>query len=88
MKKMIEDPRMDASTPGNPPIPFDGKRMIFGGFEWLVEVRGCAAALRRTRAGGVSASLRASPISDEADPCGRVGGTEIRATILGVGSTG
>jgi uncharacterized protein YbaA (DUF1428 family) len=33
MKKMMEDPRMDPSTPGNPPMPFDGKRMIFGGFE-------------------------------------------------------
>ena len=39
MKKMLEDPRMDPSTPGNPPIPFDGKRMIFGGFEAVVEVK-------------------------------------------------
>jgi uncharacterized protein YbaA (DUF1428 family) len=39
MKKMIEDPRMDPSTPGNPPMPFDGKRMIFGGFEQVVEVK-------------------------------------------------
>ena len=39
MKKMMEDPRMDPSTPGNPPMPFDGKRMIFGGFEQVVEVR-------------------------------------------------
>jgi uncharacterized protein YbaA (DUF1428 family) len=38
MKKMLEDPRMDPSTPGNPPMPFDGKRMIFGGFEAVVEV--------------------------------------------------
>ena len=38
MKKMMEDPRMDPATPGNPPIPFDGKRMIFGGFEPVVEV--------------------------------------------------
>ena len=38
MKKMIEDSRMDPSTPGNPPMPFDGKRMIFGGFEQVVEV--------------------------------------------------
>ena len=36
MKKMMEDPRMDPSTPGNPPMPFDGKRMIFGGFEAIV----------------------------------------------------
>jgi uncharacterized protein YbaA (DUF1428 family)/uncharacterized tellurite resistance protein B-like protein len=39
MKKMMEDPRMDPSTPGNPPMPFDGKRMIFGGFEQVVEVK-------------------------------------------------
>jgi hypothetical protein len=26
-------------TPGNPPMPFDGKRMIFGGFEPVVEVK-------------------------------------------------
>jgi uncharacterized protein YbaA (DUF1428 family) len=39
MKKMMEDPRMDPATPGNPPMPFDGKRMIFGGFAPVVEVR-------------------------------------------------
>lgn len=39
MKKMMEDPRMDPSTPGNAPMPFDGKRMIFGGFQALVELR-------------------------------------------------
>ena len=39
MKKMMEDPRMDPATPGNPPMPFDGKRMIFGGFEQVVEVK-------------------------------------------------
>ncbi len=39
MKKMMEDPRMDPSTPGNPPMPFDGKRMIFGGFEPVVELK-------------------------------------------------
>lgn len=38
MKKMMEDPRMDPSAPGNLPMPFDGKRMIFGGFEQVVEV--------------------------------------------------
>ena len=37
MKKMMEDPRMDPSTPGNPPMPFDGKRMIFAGFEVVLE---------------------------------------------------
>jgi uncharacterized protein YbaA (DUF1428 family) len=39
MKKIIEDPRMDPSTPGNLPMPFDGKRMIFGGFVPVVEVK-------------------------------------------------
>jgi serine/threonine protein kinase len=39
MKKMTEDPRMDPSAPGNPPMPFDGKRMIVGGFEPVVEVK-------------------------------------------------
>ena len=37
MKKMMEDPRMDPSTPGNPPMPFDGKRMIYGGFACLLD---------------------------------------------------
>lgn len=35
----MEDARMDASTPGNPPRPFDLKRMIFGGFEAVVELK-------------------------------------------------
>ena len=39
MKKMVEDPRMDPTNPANPPMPFDGKRMIFGGFDPVVEVR-------------------------------------------------
>ncbi|WP_046657926.1 DUF1428 domain-containing protein [Lysobacter capsici] len=39
MKKMMEDPRMDPSNPDNPPMPFDGKRMIFGGFEPVVEIK-------------------------------------------------
>lgn len=39
MKKMMDDPRMDPSTPGHLPMPFDGKRMIFGGFEPVVEVK-------------------------------------------------
>jgi uncharacterized protein YbaA (DUF1428 family) len=34
MKKVMEDPRME---PGSTPIPFDGKRMIFGGFEMIVD---------------------------------------------------
>ena len=32
MKKLMEDPRMTAMT-----MPFDGKRMIYGGFEMLRE---------------------------------------------------
>ena len=35
MKKSMEDPRMNAWNPNN--MPFDGKRMIFGGFEVLVQ---------------------------------------------------
>lgn len=31
---MMDDPRMD---PANNPIPFDGKRMIFGGFDVVME---------------------------------------------------
>lgn len=38
MEKMRNDPRMDPATPGNPPVPFDGRRMIFGGFEQVVEM--------------------------------------------------
>jgi len=40
MKKMMQDPRMDPATPGNPPMPFDGKRMIFGGFDPVFELGG------------------------------------------------
>jgi uncharacterized protein YbaA (DUF1428 family) len=36
MKKMMEDPRMD---PAKNPMPFDGKRMIFGGFDSLLDLR-------------------------------------------------
>ena len=35
MKKMMEDPRMD---PEKNPMPFDGKRMIYGGFLPIVEL--------------------------------------------------
>ena len=38
MQKMMEDPRMDPSNPDNPPMPFDGKRMIFGGFKSIVRL--------------------------------------------------
>jgi uncharacterized protein YbaA (DUF1428 family) len=36
MEKMMEDPRMDPTTN---PMPFDGARMIFGGFEEAFELR-------------------------------------------------
>ncbi|MBN8480512.1 MAG: DUF1428 domain-containing protein [Xanthomonadales bacterium] len=35
VKKMMEDPRMD---PKENPMPFDGKRMIFGGFMPVFEI--------------------------------------------------
>lgn len=35
MKTMMEDPRMD---PSNNPMPFDGQRMIFGGFDGVVDI--------------------------------------------------
>ena len=34
MKKVMEDPR---SKPDVNPMPFDGKRLIFGGFQMIVE---------------------------------------------------
>lgn len=34
MKKVMADPRIN---PGDTPMPFDGQRMIFGGFETIVE---------------------------------------------------
>jgi uncharacterized protein YbaA (DUF1428 family) len=34
--KVMADPRMEAMDPAQ--MPFDGKRMIFGGFEMLVEL--------------------------------------------------
>jgi uncharacterized protein YbaA (DUF1428 family) len=34
MKKVMEDPRLQPDTN---PMPFDGKRMIYGGFEVIVE---------------------------------------------------
>ena len=37
VKKMMEDPRMD---PNATPMPFDGKRMIFGGFDLSLELTG------------------------------------------------
>ena len=35
MQKMMTDPRMD---PEKTPMPFDGKRMIFGGFAPIVDI--------------------------------------------------
>ena len=35
MKKIMEDPRMDPSNP----MPFDGKRMIFGCFESVLDIK-------------------------------------------------
>ena len=37
MKKMMDDPRMD---PEKNPMPFDGKRMIYGGFRPVLELPG------------------------------------------------
>ena len=34
MAKVMEDPRM---APDQNPMPFDGKRMIYGGFEMMLE---------------------------------------------------
>jgi uncharacterized protein YbaA (DUF1428 family) len=34
MKKVMADPRL---TPDVNPMPFDGKRMIYGGFEMIVD---------------------------------------------------
>ena len=39
-KKVMEDPRMDPSNKDNPPMPFDGQRMVYGGFTPVVELRG------------------------------------------------
>jgi len=39
VKKMMEDPRMDPSNPDNEKMPFDGQRMIFGGFEPVLELK-------------------------------------------------
>ncbi len=37
--KVTDFRRAVQATPGNPPMPFDGKRMIFGGFQPVVEVK-------------------------------------------------
>ena len=38
MKKIMADPRMDPANPDNPPMPFDGKRMIFAGFSPILDI--------------------------------------------------
>jgi uncharacterized protein YbaA (DUF1428 family) len=35
MKKVMEDPFMQ---PGKNPMPFDGKRLIYGGFQVILDV--------------------------------------------------
>ena len=50
MKKVMADSRVQPSTN---PLPFDGKRLIYGGFEAIVDVR------VRRRNGPVRASPRA-----------------------------
>ena len=42
MPKMMEDPR---TQPDQNPMPFDGKRLIYGGFEVLVEAEPSRAAV-------------------------------------------
>ena len=39
MQKVMEDPRMDPANPDNPPMPFDGKRMIYGSFENVLDLK-------------------------------------------------
>ncbi|MDG2524905.1 DUF1428 domain-containing protein [Stenotrophomonas sp. HITSZ_GD] len=36
MQKMMDDPRMD---PASNPMPFDGKRMIYGGFAPILDIQ-------------------------------------------------
>ena len=38
-EKIMADPRMDPANPDNPPMPFDGKRMILGGFSPILDIR-------------------------------------------------
>jgi uncharacterized protein YbaA (DUF1428 family) len=47
MEKVMKDPRMNAETA---PMPFDGKRMIYGGFSPVVEVLGTNRDLLGTAA--------------------------------------
>lgn len=38
MKQVMADPRMQPETNPSAEMPFDGKRMIYGGFEMIVDV--------------------------------------------------
>nr|WP_225583528.1 DUF1428 domain-containing protein [Pseudoxanthomonas sp. PXM02] len=38
-KNVMADPRMDPASQGDTPMPFDGQRMIYGGFIPVVELR-------------------------------------------------
>ncbi|MNJ34682.1 hypothetical protein D3C77_294030 [compost metagenome] len=40
MTKMMKDPRMDPASPMHQTMPFDGARMIFGGFTTVLELKG------------------------------------------------
>lgn len=40
MAKIMKDARMDPSNPANLAMPFDGARMIFGGFSPVLDLRG------------------------------------------------
>ena len=40
MTKMMKDPRMDPASPMHQAMPFDGARMIFGGFITVLELKG------------------------------------------------
>ena len=40
MTKMMKDPRMDPASPMHQTMPFDGARMIFGGFITVLELKG------------------------------------------------
>lgn len=44
MKAMMEDPRMQPQP--DRPWPFDGKRMIYGGFEMIMDQAGAGVASR------------------------------------------
>lgn len=38
MRKIMQDPRMDPANALLPQMPFDGARMIFGGFSTVLEI--------------------------------------------------